>query len=199
MLTPSIGKGVDMNKVLTANTAAMTDNLILRGVLLTPEQRAAGIGWYRMARREARSLAKVHRTTIHRAAGIIAALSPRCRWEENVARASKALVTGHATGLWAERANAIMAGAHPLKVLSGPKTRSFYRNIMGNTDAITVDVWAYRAALDNFTMDAHTANRRLGRANRYEHTAQAYRDASEKFRLLPSEFQAAIWVSVRGH
>jgi hypothetical protein len=66
-------------------------------------------------------------------------------------------------GTLANRAKAwrIACGEDPDAVLSGPKVRAFFANIMGDVDAVTIDVWAARAAEgrrnDNAPVRAATA------------------------------------------
>ncbi len=172
-------------------------NLARIATELTAAEVAAGIGWYPLALRQARRMAREHGTTEHRAAGVIAALSPRCRWSENLRRADRALATGVARGLFAHKAQAIIDGTRPLDVLSGPKVRAFYRNITGNLHAITLDVWAVTAWLGYKASEAEV-KRRLERKGGYETVAEAYRVAAHEFGLAPAEFQAAVWVHVRG-
>jgi hypothetical protein len=100
--------------------------------------------------------------------------------------------------MFAERAAAILNGARPLDVLGGYKVRSFYRNITGDTEAVTVDVWAHRAALGDITLHANRSSSLLRNGKRYRAIANAYRQVAPDYGLRPSEFQAATWVAVRG-
>lgn len=52
---------------------------------------SAGRDWYPFARRVARDLARAHGVSGDVAAGVIAALSPRCSWPENLAAADTVL------------------------------------------------------------------------------------------------------------
>lgn len=155
--------------------------------------------WYANARAAARRLAREHGTTVSVAAGVIAALSPRCPWGRNVIAAD--IILGAArrgddlpsVGLKANarKAFAIASGAgRPLDILRGPKVRSFYRNILGDVDAVTVDVWAARAA------GVDSKARLDGR--RYDHIADAYRYAARIVGVAPAVLQAIVWVSIRG-
>jgi len=171
-------------------------NLAKIAQVLTPTEIAAGIGWYPMARRHSRRIARAHRSTEHRAAGVISALSPRCRWAQNLIRADDAFRTGTARGLFADKAQAILNGARPLDTLRGPKTRSFYRNITGNLQAVTIDTWALGAVLG--TRDKRILHNTIERVGEYEAAADEYRSVASWFGLRPAEFQAAVWVHVRG-
>lgn len=163
----------------------------------TAADMAAGLGWYAEARAAAE---QIDPTSPARAAGVIAALSPRCQWSTNV-RWTAAVI--HAANTCAPvpsvhtetmRAQAwrIAQGEAALSVLNGPKVRAFYANIMGDTDAVTVDVWATLVATG--TKD----ERLIGTPARYALVADAYRQAARVLGVTPREVQAATWVAVRG-
>lgn len=158
---------------------------------------AAGLGWYAEAYRVA---AQIWPERPDLAAGVIAALSPRCQWSTNqvwaaavvhAARTGQACPAVHTTAM---RAHAwrIANGEAPLDVLNGPKVRAFWANIMGDTDAVTCDVWAVYVALGrkDETMVRTPA--------RYAAVAAAYRRAAVILGVTPRECQAATWVGARG-
>jgi hypothetical protein len=163
-----------------------------------PSVLRAGRAWYGTARAEARAIADETGLTVSAAAGIIAALSPRMTWSLNVRGAwaiARAAVGGAASAPAVNtRTNrrlawAIAHGARPLGTLGGRKVRSFYRNIMGDHEAVTVDVWAARAAgLERVSFTAR----------QYATITDAYRSAARDLGLRPSHAQAAAWVAVRG-
>lgn len=112
---------------------------------------ADGVGWYDRAAAAAQDMAGAD---MLRAAGVLAALSPRCAWKTNLSWARAVLVavdTGaecpvvHTTTMRGQ-AWRIAQGAPALSVLNGPKVRSFFANISGDVDTVTVDVWAARVA-----------------------------------------------------
>lgn len=162
--------------------------------------RAAGIGWYREARREARAIARELPAGLGEAAaaGIIAALSPRAQWSVNL-RGARAIAAARrrgdieapAVGLPDARAKAwrIAHGEAPLDVLGGAKVRAFYAAIRsgGDADAV-IDIWAARAAgLD-----------RNPRPSEYDALAAAYAAVADEVELSPAELQATVWMQVRG-
>ena len=173
--------------------------------------RGYGAEWYGNAHATAAELAARYGFTVAQAAGVIAALSPRVKWAPNVAAAEVVLS-------WAEdardgrpvadveslarecggpfRANVrkathVVALDDPLDGLNGPKERAFYRNIMGDTDGVTVDVWATRAA----TYGKQNAPK--GKAD-YANIAQGYRRAARAAGTTPRDLQAAVWAAYRG-
>lgn len=182
---------------------------------------AAGLGWYAEALRVARAIASAWGVSVETAVGIIAAKSPQCRWSTNVVVAERivaAAVRGDAecprSGLTATSATAwrIAQGEAPLsalgtvsptgRVISGHKVRSFYANILGDTDAVTVDMWAYAVALDAWRTDERTGERiptdATMSAGQYVMIAWAYRHAAAILGVTPRECQAACWVAARG-
>lgn len=156
----------------------------------TREARTEGRRWYARARRYAKRLAKLHGVTTSTAAGVISALSPRLQWLVNTRAAHKLLDGQDVPGVFMQnlvKAQRILAGERPLSVLSGPKTRAFYRAIMGHDDAV-VDVWVARAA---GVQDAPTERE-------YEAVSKALRMAAATVRVPTPTFQATVWVAVRG-
>lgn len=156
--------------------------------------RAQGRRWYPDAERFARTVARDTGMTRATVCGIIAALSPRLQWSKNREYAAR-----HASGydvpgltLSRERAGAIREGATPLSVLGGPKTRAFYRNMMGDTRPVAVDCHAACAA--NWTADKDTAPT----DKQYRTIADAYRIAARECGETPRSMQAIVWIVIRG-
>lgn len=101
----------------------------------TIAQREAGAAWYQEAHEVAREQANEYGVTIEVTSGVLAALSPRLGWGPNVALAERMLYTKGALdhgglGRSLQQARHIYAGADPLVVLNGPKTRAFYQAIL---------------------------------------------------------------------
>lgn len=155
----------------------------------------AGKAWYAEARQLAEDLALQHASmTVEQAGVMIAQLSPRLRWDKNRAAAidlaagrTPSGVIGRSIG----KAREAMAATDPWTTFGkAPKTRSFAANILGNEHAVTVDVWAARAA--GFT------EAELSRAGVYEAIAHAYRLAAKRQGITPAQMQAIVWTVVRG-
>lgn len=172
----------------------------------TPEMHAAGVQWYAVAQDAART---IWPESPERAAGVIAALSPRLSWKTNV-RYARAIVhtarTGQdcPTGLGLKRNTAIawkiVTGAQSAEdALKGPKTSRFYRNIMGDMDCATIDVWMMRALLlpSEITYDKEGIPRApKGRA--YLRMESAVRRAAQIAGIPTAMMQAILWTLVRG-
>jgi hypothetical protein len=161
---------------------------------------AAGLAWYDRARGMAESMALDESgLSVRHCAGVIAALSPRCQWATNVSAARKmirAAVAGKpqpvTAGTLSNRAKAwrIANGEDPELVLSGPKVRAFFANIMGDREAVTVDVWSARAAEGRDWPHAPVKRR-------YRLLAESYRRAGERRGMCPRDAQAAVWTAYR--
>jgi len=137
-------------------------------------------------------MAREHGTTQAVAAGVIAALSPRIRWVRNLAVARLALAGKKVTGVFKNnlaKARRIIAGEKPLGVLSGPKTRAFYRAIMGDESAAVIDVWMLRAV--------NYAKYKL-RDHEYNRITSALARAAHVVGTTIARLQAVVWAVVRG-
>lgn len=179
---------------LGTNQAATTKRILAIFDRATPADIEAGAQWYGAASEIARDMSDASGYSFVRCCGILAALSPRTPWGRNVSLAW-AFVTGaeNGSGLRANWSAAIRV--RDGGVLYGPKTLAFAANIAGDRDAVTVDVWAVRAALGSRVMDPEAA---LARKGVYSEIAAAYRAAAALRGVDPTTMQATVWVVVRG-
>lgn len=176
----------------------VTHATIVRRILATfdratPADIEAGASWYEAAGSLAHSLARD--VPVENVAAVIAALSPRTTWARNVAGAVALINEGPTAArrlgcMGREVDRAARAKREGLGALNGPKTSAFARNILGDYEAVTVDVWALRvASLDE---DA------LSRVGAYEAVVHAYRLAARRRGVAPATMQATTWVIARG-
>lgn len=158
---------------------------------------ADGLSWYQRAEDLANALAAGTDFTVEQTAAVIAALSPRVPWHENVAGATdmvRAAARGArepvVAGFDSNRAKAwrILHGEAIEDVLHGPKVEAFFRNITGDLDAVTVDVWAARAA--GIDRDSFTPKQSA-------EVQDAYREAARVLDMAPRNLQACVWVCIR--
>ena len=157
----------------------------------------AGARWYDESGALAASLAGGDVTTAH-AATMIAHLSPRTTWSRNVATATALIREGRdaARSLGAmeallDRAERSLTFEDPFESFgpTAPKTQNFARNIAGDREAVTVDVWACRVA----DLDENA----LGRKGAYDAVAHAYRLAARRRGVDPATMQATTWIVAR--
>lgn len=174
-------------------TDEMVDRLLQHyGEAVESELAEPGRAWYRGARREARRISRDHCVTLSVAAGMLAAYSPRVRWQTNLRLAEETARDGQPTtgNMRRSRESAlrILDGERPLVVLRGPKTRAFYRAIMGDHDAAVLDVWMLRA----MGVDKPPS------AARYLELSEVLREAARRAGESTATFQAVVWTRVRG-
>jgi hypothetical protein len=183
------------------------------------EVREAGRAWYPHAARVARQLGDEAPPGCGPAtcAAIIATLSPRLRWGHNIADAAAMIraAASHggalgnigtegaaqgaarfALGSRIRLAAAMLANPRDRFIenlaLRGPKVGAFYRAIRGDRDAVTLDVWAARAARGSWDWADNLTPRR------HRILVDAYRRASRMVGEYPRDFQAIVWLQVRG-
>ncbi len=163
----------------------------------TDDEHSDGRQWYPAANAIARIVGDGLGIGTDGGAGIVAALSPQCSWDENVVRAL-AFADGDSVGGLADglrKAVRIGAGEHPAAVLGGRKVRSFYANIIGNVNAVTVDRHAVAIVFDRPLSDREI--KILERPGPYTMIASAYRAAARRLGIAPSELQAVTWLAWR--
>lgn len=171
----------------------MRDRLLEHWHAASVDQIKQGLQWYPCARHTVDSLADETHYPSRTVAGVVAALSIRKRWAENVEATRRMLLGFHnitALPMAREKASKIMldTDACPEVVLRGPKVRAFYRALIGDDEAVVLDVWMNRAmgAPERYT------------TKQYAERAEALREAAASVGLPPAPFQAVVWGIVRG-
>jgi hypothetical protein len=149
--------------------------------------------WYGNARTLAERMVNINPAyTVEIAATIIAAFSPRVRWETNVRKALAFTAGMRVRGLRDHTRKAHLAeriGFDAIPFRTAPKTHSFARNIAGDMDAVTVDIWMCRAA--EIGRDSPTIRQ-------YRAIADAVRTLAAEYNMTPATMQALIWIVERG-
>ena len=180
--------------------------------LATATERADGSAWYPVAHCVALDLADRYGITECQAIGVIAALSPRNKWERNVHDAEALISAYVAAGAEQARlvkvctfssnknkAVRILETVDPTAdevraILSGPKLREFFGCILGQQSEVCVDGHAYciwnggRTGLKDVPA--------IGVKLRREIKAD-YAEAAEELRVAPRVVQAVTWVAWR--
>lgn len=161
----------------------------------TPADIAAGVDWYGDASLVVAQLSAASGHTEEMCAAVVAHLSPRTTWSRNVLGATSLILRDIAPGCLSRNvasARKAMASNDPLGTLNGPKVKAFAANILGDREAVTVDVWAMRVAIP-----AMADTRALDRAGVYDAVAHAYRLAAARRGVDPATMQAVCWVVAR--
>jgi len=171
--------------------------------------RNVAISWYQEAHDFAHFLSYTYHISIEQAAGVIAVLSPRITWEQNLSCAVNLTLAWfegkeiYEAGVNAFQSNVVKAWNILLnpgvatELLLGkraPKVRAFYDNILypKSSTNVTIDSWMVRA----YYNDTH----HLGNI-RNEGERQAIKSEVERlalrygFRAL--DMQAILWIQIR--
>lgn len=165
-------------------------NVYRRGTL---EQIYEGLAWYEEEQTDVANLAIEFGHTPEQVAAAMAHMSPKTPWARNKVMCRELLETGSTRGMSGpiERAKSALVSATPIEDMRGPKTTSFAKNLVGRYETVTVDVWAYRAACPSGDVE------KMG-IREYRLIENAYVATAKHFGISPAQFQAIIWVIVRG-
>jgi hypothetical protein len=180
------------------DTDAMATNILATYRRASDAQRADGMVWYNEAHALAVTLARSAGHETLRAAGVIAALSPRMEWSMNERLAIRTYaeggIDGGCLGISVRKADAIYNGADVLATLKAPKTSAFAEVIADPTDTWTVviDRHAMSVAHGRTSTDDEVAA--LNRKGYYQAYSDAYRKAAAEIGITPSQMQATTWV-----
>jgi hypothetical protein len=189
--------------VLYAQTGHTTEevvaNILVTWELATDTNREDGAQWYLLNQQALEELANGTGVSLETAAAVTAHLSPRVHWARNLVAAFNMLQGLPVTGVMSRSVNGAQSaldayhnGQDPMWTLKGPKTKNFALNLAGDTEAVTVDVWAFRVAFNGQLED-----KVLTRAGVYQAVAQAYRTAAQRVGVTPSTMQATTWIVAR--
>lgn len=186
-------------------------NILAVYELANVTDRTAGESWYPTAYAIACKLAEKYNISPIVAAGVIAALSPRNKWERNVADAENltkvysvdpdSVASVKVCTFGANKAKAVQMLAEApetvdaaLNILSGPKLQEFFSCIMGIDGEVCIDGHAYSIwAGDRITL-ANVPN--IGKKLRAQIKAD-YTEAAKIANVKSSEMQAVTWCAWR--
>jgi hypothetical protein len=192
-------------KPLTANEALAKIGLNVETVTrriqrtylkATAEQIDQGMVWYGIAGNICYELAESSDYVVAQVCASMSQLSPRLRWSQNVEAITELVKNGelprYVMSGPAGRARKALVSADPFSTFGAKalKTQNFARNIAGDLEAVTVDVWAARIA--------GVTEAQLKLAGVYEAVAHCYRLAAKRAGIAPAQIQAITWIVVRG-
>lgn len=174
----------------------LTRNILRLYRLATPEEIEAGQHWYDEANALCVRLSSPHGHTVPQVACALAHLSPRITWKQNIEyietmAIGKPKPRACLTRSWEAGSRALVSD-DPLATFSRAalKTGAFARAILGDRNAVVVDVWSARAAGVGESMVRSTRG--------YHAVAEAYRRGATRERIAARDLQAIVWVHVRG-
>lgn len=175
----------------------------------TPQDLEHGRAWYRDARLFAYHVSKRYNFPFVKVCAVIAALSPRSKWERNKFDAENlinAVLSGSTLpkcstyGAMVRKAVNIIKcegqdAATMLRILNGPKISAFFLNIYdGENRRVTVDTWIHLAAHGKYKEVKKRKN--LGIVE-YRKIESEIKSLSNELNLKPYETQAILWVSFK--
>lgn len=168
----------------------------------TAVERTIGRQWYANAKAICQGIAGRNNLTLDQVIDIMALVSPRCRWAENVARAEAiAELMAPIDGLFPyipARITAILASpAGRPDLVRGEKVSRFRLNIRGDYDHATVDIWAIRDVFGRLDLGDDDYKALVGTPTRYAIVEDAYRLAAGRLTLTVAQLQAINWVTVQ--
>lgn len=160
-------------------------------------QKEDGAQWYPLHRQVIIQLSRDYVITEEHAAAVIAHLSPRVQWAPCLLQSANVLAGRQTSGIMRrslDNAQRALQSDDPLATLTGPKTSAFAANLLGDLDAVTVDVWAMRVAFgERDDLDVILKKRGV-----YDAVSHCYRLAARRVGVYPSTMQATTWVAFRG-
>lgn len=179
------------------NTNEMTAQILAYYNLATKREIADGKLWYANAYNTCKQLSELYDVPLFTVVGILAALSPRNKWERNVQDTEAVLVHGENATVATFTRNKVKAvrilnGEQPLDVLSGNKVRSFFTCIISNDD-VCIDSHAYAVACG---YGEHVTPKRIGDKQYFE-IQVAYCKAASTLGLYGNQLQAITWLAYK--
>ena len=174
--------------------------------LLQHPLNSAAASWYKAEREELESIATEYGLSSEVVTAVVAHMSPQMKWPENKA-VTVALLDAHARGLSRGEMHAtvregfpanrekswdVLESGDPQAAKFGPKTGSFFANLLGDPQAVTVD--------------RHHAMAMRGRSSKgdvalsiraYDIARSITRYVANIVGMTPADFQASIWVARR--
>ncbi len=193
-----------MKKLSNYYIKLINNNIDLYFEASTAQEKLIGINWYKDANKITKDLANKYNTSAFIVAGVISALSPRNKWEQNIKDAEKVL-KAVGEGLTPEdikvctfhknkyKAFAIAKGEISITDKS-LKTFSFVHNISYlDAERVTVDIWALRAVF-NKTINIKSAS--IGRLA-YKQIEEVFINKAYDLGLKGYELQAILWVTAQ--
>lgn len=147
--------------------------------------------WYAMATDEINRYADITGNDRDYVAAVVAILSPRVQVSRNAKLAVQFIEEGDTNGIMAQRVNAIARYIITGKLspdTHGPKVYAFYRNLSGDFNHVTVDVWM--AKLYGIDFDTITDEQR-------RFIQEDVTGIANNTGLTPAAVQAILWVGYR--
>lgn len=191
-----------LRRIGAGGTRATVDRILKVWARHTDADLENGARWYGAdAEALLSALVDAGAPTREHAAAVVAHLSPRTTWQRNtlgamalVTRGEDAARRAGCLGRNVAAAAAALRSSDPLGTLNGPKTARFARNLLGDREAVTVDIWAARVAFGDVISEPERA---LSSVGAYAATEHAFRLAARRAAVDPTTMQATTWIVAR--
>lgn len=160
----------------------------------TDANKVEGSLWYPSALQVATDYASAYGVSVECAVTVIAHMSPRLHWSRNIAGAAIVLSGQDAKGFMGmsvKNAKKAIASNDPLSTLNGNKVKAFAANILGDENAVTIDVWSLRVIFGDQEFNDKITTKL------YDAYAHSFRLAAKRIGISPRDLQAICWTVAR--
>lgn len=174
----------------------MVNNIIATYYEANPTVLEDGMTWYLTGNALITDIANRYDISTENVAAAMSHLSPRTMWSRNVLACERLCagdnkLSGIMSRNWDMASNALDSDT-PLDTLNGPKVSRFARNLLLDTQCVTVDVWAVRVACQDRADEVKLSNKGV-----YAKIEKAYQVAAGILGIEPAHLQAITWIVVR--
>lgn len=173
----------------------MRTNILYWLNVATPAEERQGRHWYENALADCQRNLKETDVPLEEFVAVVAILSPRMRWSNNLKAAVSLINHGPDYPTPAYRRNRVIATKFLLSgdysLINGPKVNAFFHTIM--------DPWYEEPVLDSWALRAAGVfdNMRKLRVNEREAISVTYKEIAADYGWPVSHIQAVTWVAVR--
>lgn len=169
----------------------------------TAEITRDGLNWYEDAKDMCYAISKRFDIPVELVAGVVAVLSPNISWiiqqrhtesfiYEILNGASHTEVGyGYLTNRL--KAKKILLEKKVFPHLSGQKVTAFYHNILGDYSTPTIDIWAIRIAISDFSLNRSKAGFYMKDFALRDEIKQAYKVAAKRLKMPVAIAQSLSW------
>jgi hypothetical protein len=180
-------------------------NILKAHGLLSTDDLINGCDWYLDAKQFCTTISEKYSIDFLKVAGIVSALSPACNWEQNKKDAESFIMHLKYLSDYIPVVCTYGNNAYKSEIIfnsngnkndiatillgkSGYKTKSFFLNMIGEFNEVTIDRHILKAV--NFKEKCLTKKR-------YYSLVTEFKKVAEKVRISPMDLQAAIWVNYK--
>lgn len=195
-----------MKKLTKYQLTQISKNIDFYFNLSTKKQITEGKQWYINANNICKDIAQKYDTNVLTAAQVIAALSPRNKWQQNIKDSYK-IFEAVKNNIEPEKIKVCTFHTNKFKAYNiaknkiaitdkSLKTYNFCKNIaLLDKDSLTVDIWHLRACFNKQIKINSSAVGRIA----YQQIKQLTINKANKLGLTGYQLQAILWLTVQNH